>query len=81
MKKKLKSTKQLENYVMVYSEVPQSKRATCGVANLLQNQWKLKTMSYSYISEHIVILRIKTERGHLTVIGIYAPEEGETLLF
>lgn len=83
-KKKLSGTKELENYVMVYSGVPQYKRAACGVAILLHNQWKSKIVSYSYISERMVTLRMKTERGHLTVVGVYAPEEGkydETLLF
>lgn len=83
-KKKLKGTKELKDFVMIYSGVPQNKRACCGVAILVNNKWKNKIISYSFINERIVTCKFKIDRGHFTVIGVYAPEEGrkeETKIF
>lgn len=46
--KKLNGMKEIENYVMVYSGIPQNERAACGVTNLLHKQWKSKIVSCSY---------------------------------
>jgi exonuclease III len=61
---------------MVYSGVEQKKRASSGVAILKDQKWKNKIESYIYVNGRILITRLQIERGHLTVIGIYAPEEG-----
>jgi hypothetical protein len=74
-KEKLKGTKDLEKYVMVYSGVEQKKRVSSGVAILIDQKWKNKIESYIYVNYRI-LKRFQIERGHLTVIGIYAPEEG-----
>lgn len=47
-----------------------------GVGILIDEKWKRKIESYVYINERIVIVRFKIDRGHLCVIGVYAPEEG-----
>jgi len=62
---------------MIYSGVDQNERARCGVAILIDKKWTPKIESYSYINERIVTTRLKFDRGHLTVIGVYAPEEGK----
>lgn len=63
---------------MIYSGVDMTKRAQCGVAILIHNRWRNKIESYTYINERLVITRLKISRGHLTIIGAYAPEEGKT---
>lgn len=76
-KKKLKGTKDMNDYTMIYSGVSQEKRACCGVAILIDNKWKSKIVNYTYINERILITRLKIDRGHLTILGVYAPEEGK----
>lgn len=76
-KKKLKGTKELNDYTMIYSGVPQNIRAKCGVAILVDNKWKTRIEYYTYVNERIITVRLKVDRGHLTIIGVYAPEEGK----
>jgi exonuclease III len=76
--KKLKETKEIGDYTMIYSGVPRNRRAYCGVALLIDKEWKTKIRSYIFINEGTVIARFKINRGHLTVIGVCAPEEGKT---
>ena len=74
-KKKLKGTKELEDYVMLHSGVDQTRRACCGVAVLIDRRWQDKIREYNFISERIMTVRLKFDRGYLTVISTYAPEE------
>ena len=76
-KKKTKGTKDMNKYTMIYSGVEQECRAKCGVAILIDRKWKNKLESYTYINERIVTARFRVERGHMTVIAVYAPEEGK----
>ncbi|XP_054708323.1 uncharacterized protein LOC129218133 [Uloborus diversus] len=83
-KKKLKGTQDIDDFVMLYSGVPQNKRAACGVAILLDKTWKNKIVNYTFVNERMIIVRLKFERGYLSVFGVYAPENGrkeETDLF
>jgi hypothetical protein len=75
-KKKLEGTKETENYIMIYSGAPLNRRASCGVAILVNKKWRNRITSYEYISERIVITKLKIDREHLMIIGVYAPEEG-----
>ena len=58
-KKKLKGTKDLSEYLLQYSGVPQNKRATPGVVILVKQNWKKRIQSYNYISDRIINTRIK----------------------
>ena len=75
-KKKLRKTKDIEAFIMIYSRVQVIKRASCGVAILVDNKWKNKIVNYTYVNERIIVLRIRIERGYLCIFGVYAPEEG-----
>ena len=77
-KKKLKGTNELKNYIMLYSGVNQEERAAAGVAILINNQIKDRIRSYKIVNSRIIVLRISVDRGYLTIIGVYAPEEGRT---
>lgn len=75
-KKKLKGTEELEDYLYIYSGVPQNKRASAGVAIFINKSLKNKIHSYTWINERLILLRCKHGRGYITIIGAYAPEEG-----
>jgi hypothetical protein len=55
---------------MVYNGVEQKKRASSGVAILIDQKWKNKIESNFCVSDRILIMRFQIERGHLTVISI-----------
>lgn len=74
-KKKLQGTKEVGEYIMIYSGVKQQQRAAAGVAILVDKKWKTKIQDYTIINERILQIRLKVERGNLTVIAVYAPEE------
>lgn len=76
-KKKLKGTKDIGNYILIYSGVPQDRRACSGVAILINNKWRSKIISYKYVNERIVTVRLKIDRNYLNIVGVYAPEEGK----
>jgi exonuclease III len=75
-KEKLKGTQELAHFMLIYSWVPQRVRAQSGVAILISHKWKNKIHSYKFINDRIITVRRKVPRGYLTVICIYAPEEG-----
>jgi exonuclease III len=75
-KKKLKGMKETENYIMIYSGVLLNRRASCGVAILVNKKWRNRITSSEYISERMVMTKLKIVRGHLMIAGVYAPEEG-----
>jgi len=75
-KKKLKGTKMIGNYTMLYSGVPQKTRAQLGVALIIDQKWASRITNYSFVNNRIITVRLKTNRGHTTIIGVYAPEEG-----
>jgi hypothetical protein len=76
-KKKSKGSKELENYVMIYSGVPREEWDSSGVAILVRNDWKNRIIDYKWISSRIVQLRLKILTYTVTIIGIYAPVEGK----
>lgn len=75
-KKKMKGTTELKDYILLYSGVAQTKRASAATAILVKKQFRNKIHSYNFVSERIMNVRLKTARGHLTVVCIYAPEKG-----
>lgn len=76
-KKKLKGSKYVENYAMFYSGVDQQERAAKGVAIFVDRKWESRIKEVQYVNDRIILLKLKHERGHLVVIGVYAPEEGK----
>ena len=80
-KKKLKGTRDIDDFVMIYSGVPQKQLAElqcCWVKN-----WK-KIVCYNFFSERKNIVGLKKERGCLSIFGLHAPKNGrkeETEMF
>jgi len=75
-KKKLKGTKMLGKYTMLYSGVSHKTRAQSDVALIIDQKWTSQITNYSFVNDHIITVRLKTNRGHITITGVYAPEEG-----
>jgi hypothetical protein len=75
----MKGTKEIDDYTLIYSGVEQTERASKGTAIIIEKKWKIKILNYTYVNEKIltIINSLKINRGHLTIIGVYAPEEGK----
>lgn len=74
MKKKLRSTKDLKDYVMIYRGMEQRKTACCGIVVLIDRKWQHRFRDYTFVNERIITVRLKFYRGYLTVTYIHAPE-------
>ncbi|KAK4879242.1 hypothetical protein RN001_007388 [Aquatica leii] len=74
-KKKKKGSKYVDEYMMFYSGVRQEQRASKGIALYIHKKWEENIKNYEYINERIITSRIKSARGNVTLIAIYAPEE------
>jgi len=61
-----------------YSGVPMNKRAAAGIAIMIKAKFKKRIHSYMFVNERILQLRYKLQRGYLTLLAAYAPEEGKT---
>ena len=77
-KKKLKGSQELDDYILLYSGVPTNKRAAAGIAIMIKAKFKNRMHSYVFVNERILQLRYKLQREYLTLIAVYAPEEGKT---
>jgi len=68
----------LEDDILLYSSVPMNKRAAAGIAIMIKAKFKKRIHSYVFVNERILQLRYKLQRGYLTLLAVYAPEEGKT---
>jgi len=75
-KKKLKGTKIIGNYTILYSGVSQKTQAQSGVALMIDHKWTSQITNYSFVNDRIITVCLKTNRRHITIIGVYALEEG-----
>jgi hypothetical protein len=71
-KKKLKGTKMIGNYTMLYRGVSQNTRAHLGVVLRIDQKWTSRITNYSFVNDCIITVRLKINRGHITRIGVYA---------
>lgn len=76
-KKKGKGTMEIGESILIYSGVEKDQRAQSGVGILIKKSLKKQIISYSYINDRIITLKMKTGRSNCWIIGIYAPVEGE----
>ena len=77
-KKKLEGSQELDDYILLYSGVPTNRRAATGIGIMIKAKLKKRIHSYEFVSERILQLRYKLQRGYLTLLSVYAPEEGKT---
>jgi len=45
---------------------------------MIKDKFKKRIHSYVFVNERILQLRYKLQRGYLTLLDVYAPEEGKT---
>jgi exonuclease III len=77
-KKKLKGSQELEDYILLYSGVPTTrKRSAAGIAIMIKAKFRKRIHSYVFVNERILQLRYKLQTGYLTLLAVYAPEEGK----
>jgi exonuclease III len=74
IKKKLIGLQKLEDYILLYGGVPTNKIAAAGIAIMI----KAKYRKLHVCKKRILQLRYKLQRGYLTLLAVYAPEEGKT---
>jgi len=68
----------LDDYILLYSGAPTNKRAAACIATMIKDKFKRRIHSYVFRNERILQLRYKLQRGYLTLLAVYAPEEGKT---
>mgnify|MGYP002224294368 CR=1 FL=1 len=76
-KKKLQGTKETQNYIMIYSGVSRFTRGQSGVVILIHKSMAHRIEHYTFWTDRIIEVRLRINRGYLTVIGLYAPNEGK----
>ncbi|KAJ4440326.1 hypothetical protein ANN_08465 [Periplaneta americana] len=74
---KLKVSKETNNYIQFYSGVDSKSKAKYGVMLMTKKELKSTINNYYFWNERIIQIRLKLSRGYMTVIGVYAPVEGE----
>jgi hypothetical protein len=77
-KKKLKGSQKWEDYILLYRGVPTNKRSAAGIAIMIKATYRKRIHSYMFVNEIILQLRYKLQGGYLTLLAVYAPEEGKT---
>jgi hypothetical protein len=73
---KLKGSKELEHYILFCSGVSQEKRAAAGVAIMIKKKLMNSIYSSNFVNEIIVTIGLWIDRGYISIVGVYAPEEG-----
>jgi hypothetical protein len=67
---------ELGNNLTIYSGIEKSQRTQSGISILLKDSWKNRIISYSFVSDRIITLRLRRVRDNLKIIGGYAPTIG-----
>jgi len=75
-KKKLQGTKETEHYTVIYSGVDRHIRGQSGVMIWIHKSISNKIDHYKFWNDRVMETRLKTQRGHLRILGVYAPTEG-----
>jgi len=60
---------------MLYSGFSQKTRAQSRTALIIEHKLTSRITNYSFVKDRIVTVRLKTNRRHITILEVYAPEE------
>jgi hypothetical protein len=74
--KKLKGTTESQNYIIIYSGVDRNIHGQAVVIIWCHKSINNQILYYKFWNERILEVRIKVNRGKLTLLALYAPEEG-----
>jgi len=75
-KKKLQGTKETEYYTAIYSGVDRHISGQSGVMIWIHKSISNKIDHHKFWNDRVTETRLKTQRGHLTILGVYGPAEG-----
>jgi len=75
-KKKLQGTKQTEHYTVIYSGVDRHTRGQSGIIIGIHKSISNNVDHYKFWNDKVIETRLNTQRGQLTITGVYAPTEG-----
>jgi len=42
----------------------------------MDHKWTSRITNYTFVNDRIITVRLKTNRWHIYIIGVYVPEEG-----
>ena len=71
----MQETKETEHYTVIYSGVYRHVRGQSGVMIWIHKSISNKIDHYKFWNNRIIETRLKTQQGHLTILGVYAPTE------
>ena len=71
-KKKLQGTKETEHNTVIYCGVDRHTRGRSGVMIWIHKSISNKIDHYKFLNDRVIETRLKTQRGHLTILGVYA---------
>jgi CRISPR/Cas system CSM-associated protein Csm2 small subunit len=72
----LQGAKEPEHCTVNYSGVDRHIRGQSGVMIWIHKLISNKIDHYKFWNDRVTETRLKTQRGHLTILGVYAPTEG-----
>ena len=72
----MQGTKETEHYTVIYSGGDRLIRGQSGVMIWIHKSISNKTDHYKFWNDRVIETRLKTQRGHLTILGVNAPTEG-----
>jgi hypothetical protein len=68
-KKKKRGSKEIGDYILLYSGVGVERRAVAGVGIMLHKKFKPNVVSYDFLNERILSVRIKMSLGYRQSLG------------
>jgi hypothetical protein len=71
--KKGKGSEEVGKYYFIYSGVEKEKGAASGVGIMMKRSLKKRIISYSWVNDRIVALKLRKDTSHCLIIGLYAP--------
>jgi len=65
-----------EHYAVIYSGLDRHVRGQSGIMIWIHKSISNNIDHYTFWNDRVIETRLKTQRGHLTILGVYAPTEG-----
>jgi hypothetical protein len=75
-KEKLQGTKETDHYTVIYSGVDRHIRSQSGVMMWIHKSISNRIDHYKFWNNRIIETTLKTQRGSLTILGVYGTTEG-----
>jgi hypothetical protein len=76
-KKKGKGSEEVGKYYFIYLGIQKEKMAASGIGIMIKRSLKKRIIPYSWVSDRIVTLKLRTGRSHCLIIGVYDPLQSQ----